>query len=251
MYIKPIHFIIMALAMSFISCRSLYMPNVPATPMFRDKGEIHAAAHANIKGNVSGNLGIAVGNHVAIIANGSYIDQGQAAGNRNELFKQYLIEGGLGYFSKIGKMKRQVLEIYAGYGVGSSTEIERRASTTGMQPIETRAMNINKFFIQVNYSSRRKEKLNLFGKSRVLSYGTAIRASRVGMTDFTINNLSSPREEALFIEPLFYTRMELNNGFQVQYTNGFNFNVVDNTYLKAGNAVFTLGLTYNFTGKNK
>lgn len=250
MRIKIIHFIIVALAMSFISCGSLYMPNVPATPMFQGKGEIHAAAHVNVKGNVSGNMGMAVGNHVAIIANGSYIEQG-GANNKNELLKQHLVEGGLGYFTEIGRTKRQVLEIYAGYGIGSSTEIERRASTTGMQPVQTRDMDFNKIFIQINYSSTRNEKLNVFGKSRLLSYGTAIRASRVGMTEFIINNLSNPKEEALFIEPLFYTRMELSNGFQVQYTNGFNFNVVDNTYLKAGKAVFTLGLTYNFTKKSK
>src|SRR5690606_31625388 len=90
----------------------------------------------------------------------------------------------------------------------------------------------------------------LFGKPRILNYGTAIRASRVSMQDFTINDIAHPKEEALFVEPLFYTRMELNKGLQIQYTNGFNFNVVDNAYLKAGNAVFTLGLTYNFGGKN-
>lgn len=250
MYIRLVHFIILAFVLSFISCSSIYMPNVPATPMFQNQGEVHAAAHANIKGNVSGNVGMAIGNHVAIIANGSYIDQGDN-NNKNELFKQYLIEGGLGYFTKVGREKRQILEIYAGYGIGSSTEIDRRASTTGMQPVETRNMDFDKIFVQINYSSTRKKKLNLFGKARALNYGTAIRASRVGMTTFIINNLSSPQEEALFIEPLFYTRMELNNGFQLQYTNGFNFNVVDNTYLKAGNAVFTLGLTYNFGGKSK
>lgn len=248
MYIKLVHFIILVLALSFVSCSSLYMPNVPATPMFQNQGEIHVAAHANIKGNVSGNLGVAVGNHLAIIANGSYIDQ-SGNNNRNELFKQYLIEGGLGYFTKIGKEKRQVLEIYGGYGRGSSAEVHRRASTTGMQPVETQNIDFDKIFVQINYSSTRRKKLNLFGKPRTLNYGTAIRASRVDMTAFLINNLSSPEEEALFIEPLFYTRMELNNGFQVQYTNGFNFNVVDNTYLKAGNAVFTLGLTYNFGRK--
>lgn len=248
MYIRFVYFIILPLALFFASCSSIYMPNVPATPMFQGKGEVHAAGHANVKGNLSGNVGVAVGNHVAVIANGSYINQGEN-NNRNELFKQHLIEGGIGYFTRIGKEKRQVLELYAGYGIGSSTEIDRRASTTGMTPVETRVTDFDKIFVQVNYASTRKRKLNLFGKPRELNYGTAIRASRVAMQDFTINGLASPMEEALFIEPLFYTRMELNRGFQIQYTNGFNFNVVDNTYLKAGNAVFTLGLTYHFGGK--
>ncbi len=237
------------LALSLGACSSIYMPNVPATPMFREQGEVYLAAHSNIKGNLSGNAGVAVGKHVAVIANGSYIDRGGE--NSNELFTQQLVEAGVGYFTKIGKEKRQVLEVYGGYGVGSSTEVDRRATTTGMEPVETRAMDFDKIFVQVNYSSTRKQKLNLFGKKRDLNYGTAIRASRVAMTDFTINGLTSPNEEAFFIEPLFFTRMELNKGFQLQYTNGFNFNVLDNDYLKAGNAVFTLGVTYNFGGRKK
>lgn len=237
------------LAFSLGSCSSIYMPNVPATPMFREQGEVYLAAHSNIKGNVSANAGVAVGQHVAVIANGAYIDRG---GERsNELFKQQLVEGGIGYFTKIGKEKRQVFEVYAGYGIGSSTEVDRRATTTGMEPVETRAMDFDKIFLQINYSSTRKQKLNLFGKKRELNYGTAIRASRVMMKDFTINDLQSQKEEALFIEPLFFTRLELNKGFQLQYTNGFNFNVLDNEYLKAGNAVFTLGVTYNFGGRKK
>ncbi|RZF61918.1 hypothetical protein [Sphingobacterium corticibacterium] len=248
MYIRFVYVFTLSLTLFFASCSSIYMPNVPATPMFQRKGEVHAAVHANIKGNVSGSGGVAVGNHIALIANGSYLDQG-GNNNKNNLFKQYLIEGALGYFTHLGKEKRQTLEVYAGYGVGSSTEIDRRASTTGMMPVETRTMDFDKIFVQVNYSSTRRNKLNIFGKPRELNYGTAIRASRVAMQDFTINDLTSPTEEALFIEPLFYTRMELNRGFQLQYTNGFNFNVVENTYLKAGNAVFTLGLTYNFGGK--
>ncbi len=242
-------FLALPLVLSLGACSSIYMPNVPATPMFREQGEVYVAAHSNVKGNISGNVGVAVGKHVAVIANGSYIDRG---GERsNELFKQQLVEGGIGYFTKIGKEKRQVFEAYAGYGVGSSTEIFRRATTTGMAPVETRTMDFDKIFVQVNYSSTRKQKLNLFGKRRELNYGTAIRASRVLMKDFMIDGLSSPAEEALFIEPLFFTRLELNKGFQLQYTNGFNFNVLDNEYLKAGNAVFTLGVTYNFGGRRK
>src|SRR5690606_22938900 len=249
MGIRTLYFVGLAAVSFFASCSSLYMPNVPATPMFRELGEAYVAAHVTAKGNLSGNAGEAMGRHVAVIANGSYLDGGGESSN--QLFKQHLIEGGLGYFTKIGKEKRQVLEVYAGYGVGSSAEIERRATTIGMEPVESRNMEFDKIFVQLNYSSTNRKKINLFGKRRNLNYGTAIRASRVAMKDFTIDGMASQPEEALFIEPLFFTRMELNRGFQLQYTNGFNFNVVDNTYLKAGNAVFTLGVTYNFTKSRK
>jgi hypothetical protein len=73
--------------------------------------------------------------------------------------------------------------------------------------------------------------------------------SRVKMDRFELNGVSSQLEENLYIEPIFFTRLELNKGFQIQYTNGWNIGLMDNQYLKPGNAVFTLGLTYNFGRK--
>ncbi|WP_257214109.1 hypothetical protein [Sphingobacterium sp. 1.A.5] len=229
----------------FSSCSSVYLPNVPATPMFNNKGEAYIAAHVNTKGNVSGNLGVAVTDHVALIGNGSYLNYK----SDNNDFKQYLYEGGLGYYTVVGKAKRSVLEFYAGYGVGATTDVDKRASTTGSDPVETRDLDFNKIFVQANFSSTRKNKINLFGKKRTLNYGTAIRMSRVKMDRFELNGVSSQLEENLYIEPIFFTRLELNKGFQIQYTNGWNIGLMDNQYLKPGNAVFTLGLTYNFGRK--
>ncbi|MGM1430299.1 hypothetical protein ACS126_13650 [Sphingobacterium lactis] len=228
------------------SCSSVYLPNVPATPMFNNKGEGYIAAHVNPKGNASANLGVAFTDHLAIIGNGSYINYRST----NNDFKQYLYEGGLGYFTTVGKAKRSVLEFYAGYGVGATTDVDERASTTGTTPVETRDLDFNKIFIQANFSSTRKNKLNLFGKPRELNYGTAIRLSRIKMDRFELNGVPAPLEENLYIEPVFFTRLELNKGFQIQYTNGWNIGLMDNQFLKPGNAVFTLGLIYNF-GRNK
>jgi len=224
----------------------MYMPNVPATPMFRTQGEVYVSGHINTKGNLSGSLGIAATDRVAIIANGSYVKNGVKS---NEQFDQKIIEGGIGYFTKIGENKRQVLELYAGYGIGNTLNIDKRASTTGFEAVEIRDMNFDKIFIQLNYSATRKRKLNLFGNKRELNYGTAIRLSRIGTTDFTIDGIDVQPEENLFIEPVFFTRMELFNGFQLQYTTGFNIGMVDNEYLQAGNSVFTLGVSYNFVRK--
>ncbi len=247
MQIRSIQLLSLSFLLFATGCSSIYMPNVPATPMFKQQGEAYVAAHANIKGNISANAGVAFAKNIALIANGSYIDWGSF--KSNELFKQRLIEGGLGYFTTIGKQKLQVLEVYGGYGIGQSIEVQRRAGVNGMEPVARLEMDFDKIFVQVNYSSTRKRKLDLLGKKREMSYGTAIRGSRVSMQDFTIEDLPSQKEEAFFIEPLFYTRLALNKNLHIQYTNGFNFNILDNTYLKAGNAVFTLGLTYKFGGK--
>lgn len=249
MQAKPSYLFLLPVSALMASCSSMYLPNVPATPMFTDKGEAYVAGHSTIKGGLSANAGVALSNNIAFIANGFFMDQGGS--QRNELFKQQHVEAGIGYFTKVGKNKKQVFEVYAGYGIGTSKEDDRRAGMQGMESEELREMDFDKIFLQVNYSSTKKSKLNLFGKKRTLNYGTAIRLSRVGMTDFKINGLAQQKEEALFVEPLFFTRMELNKHFQLQYTNGFNINMLDNEYLKAGNAVFTLGVTYNFGSKKK
>jgi len=227
------------------SCSSIYMPNVPATPMFKNAGEGYVSAHANLKGNVSATAGVAVSNHLAILANGSIIDNQRS----NPRFKQKLGEAALGYYTTMGTEKRQVLEFYGGYGLGRTMQTDVRASISGYDEIESRDMSFDKIFVQINYSSTRRNKIKLFGSQRELNYGTAIRVSRLQMTDFSINGLSSPLEENLFVEPIFFTRMELSKGFQLQYTTGFNIGIIDNTYLEAGNSVFTLGLTYNFGRK--
>ena len=225
------------------SCSSLYMPNVPATPMLKNQGEGYIATHINPKGNISGSIAVAATDHIAILGNGSFIDHGF---DSNLHFKQWLIEGGLGYFTKIGKSKRQVLEIYGGYGLGNALQVDKRATISGYETVENRAMDFNKIFAQINYSSTRKRKISIFGGKKELNYGTAIRLSRVAMDTFEIDGEVAPKEENFYVEPVFYTRLELNKGFHLQYTSGFNIGLNNNEYLKAGNAVFTLGISYNF-----
>lgn len=219
------------------------MPNVPSTPMFREAGEVYVGGHFNTKGNLSGNLGIAVSDHIAVIANGSTVNTGA---DNNDYFRQWIGEAGVGYFTTMGQNNRQVLEIYGGYGVGNTKDHKQRASIYGYDLVESRELDFDKIFVQVNYSSTRKKKINIFGDKKELNYGTAIRLSKIGMKDFVLNGVVSPNEENYFLEPTFFTRMELVKGLQLQYTNGFNIGLKKNDYLKAGNTVFTLGLVYTF-----
>ncbi|MEI5985632.1 MULTISPECIES: hypothetical protein [Sphingobacterium] len=243
---SPIKALALLCGVGFLSsCSSVYLPNVPATPMFNNKGEGYLAAHVNLKGNLSGNAGVAIIDNLAIIANGSYSDYKSS----NHDFNQYLYEGGLGYYTLVGKSKRSVLEFYGGYGLGSTLDVDKRASTTGADPVESRDLDFNKIFVQANFSSTRKNKINLFGKKRSLNYGTAIRLSRIKMDSFKLNGVDHALEENVFVEPVFFTRMELSKGLQLQYTNGWNIGLMSNEFLKPGNAVFTLGLIYNFGRK--
>jgi len=222
------------------------MPNVPAIPMFTEQGEAHLAGHVNLKGNLSGTAAVALTDHVAVLANASTVNRGELS---NDYYRQWLAEGAIGYFTKIGKDNRQVFELYAGYGVGNTKDYFQRASVHGYEIIEAKEMDFNKYFLQVNYSSKRKNKINLFGDKKQLNYGTAIRLSRVGMRNFLINEQVVPKEDNFFLEPIFFTRMQLKKGLQLQYSTGFNIGFKSNDYLKAGNSIFTLGLVYNFGNK--
>lgn len=235
------------LAWSFLSsCSSMYLPNVPATPMFNNQGEVYLAAHINPKGHLSGSAAVALTDHVAVLASGSYIDHGFKS---NKYMKQWLTEGAIGYFTKVGQQNRRTIELYTGYGIGYSMQDDKRATTKGFEAVETRQMDFNKLFLQVNYSSTRDRKVNLLNKERELSYGTTIRASRIAMDQFLLNGEEAANEEVFLIEPVFYTRLQLNKGLHLQYSSGFNIGLNNKDYLKAGNSILTLGVVYSLGKK--
>ncbi|UIR56879.1 hypothetical protein LZQ00_03440 [Sphingobacterium sp. SRCM116780] len=227
------------------SCSSMYMPNVPAAPMFKDAGEVYVSGNINLKGNISASGGLAITDHIGVIANGSYIDHKESPTN----FAQKMGELGVGYFTSFGKYRNRVFEVYAGYGKGVVNEVDQRSSTAGQAVVETRDMDFDKIFVQVNYSSTRRKKIRLFGGDRSLNYGTIVRLSHLDMTDFKIDKIAAEKENNLFIEPVFYTRMEVGRGWQVQYMTGMNFGLQSNDYLKAGHPINSLGVLYKFGGK--
>jgi hypothetical protein len=98
------------------SCSSLYMPNVPNTPMLSTKGEFSGGAHASIGGNLSLNGAYAASNHFGIIGSLSYLNND---GSRKDL-KQKLGEIGGGYFNTFGPDDNRIIEVYAGYGGGKT-----------------------------------------------------------------------------------------------------------------------------------
>lgn len=228
------------------SCSSMYMPNVPAAPMFKDAGEVYVSGNVNLRGNVSASGGVAISDHIGVIANGSYVDRKDSPTD----FAQKMGELGIGYFTTFGQRRNRILEVYAGYGMGVVNEVDTRTSTAGHAIVESRDMDFDKIFVQVNYSSTKREKIRLFGGDRALNYGTILRLSHVNMTDFKINQLDVHREQNVLIEPVFYTRMEIGRGWQIQYMTGMNFGLMNNEYLKAGHPISSLGILYKFGGKN-
>lgn len=242
------YFIVTSLTILLLinACSSLYMPNVPNTPMLSQKGELNAAGHISLKGNVSVNSAYAASEHFGIILNGSLMNNSRP---RKE-FSHNLIETGAGYFTAFGPDRNRVLEFYAGFGKGNSERVYFDKNSAGLVTEDRQKVNYGKKFFQVNYSSKRKKDLKLFGARFPLNYGTALRISQVKMNEFMRNNIEQEKEDNIFLEPVFFTRMAISNAVQIQYTSGSNFGLKNRKFLTAGNSVFSLGLVIGVGGRD-
>ncbi|WP_018477040.1 hypothetical protein [Pontibacter roseus] len=241
-FLKSIAFVSLLL---LTGCVSTYMPNVPNVPMFTQKGELSAAGHITPKGNITFNTAYAVTDHFAVMANGSMLNRER----RKEDFRHNLVEVAGGYFTTFGANQNRVLEVYAGIGGGSSDRNEKEEKE-GVMTSTRREAGFSKYFLQVNFTSKRKKSLRLLGNEFPLNYGTALRGSYVNMNKHLLNGVDQPKESNIFLEPIFYTRMALTPTVQLQYTSGTNFGLRNRKALTAGYSVFSLGFVINVGGRN-
>ena len=227
------------------SCSSLYIPNVPNTPMLTTKGELHGSAHITPKGNTSFNSAYAVSDHFGILVNGSMMSNNKPKKD----FRHNLLEAGGGYFTTFGENGHRILEIYSGFGRGSSDRTYKEESANNIITTDRQEVTYNKLFVQVNYSSKKNKSLRLFGENFALNYGTVLRASYINMDEFIRNDVKQRTEDNIFLEPVFFTRMVLSPTVQLQYTSGSNFGLKNRKFLTAGNSVLSVGLVINVGGK--
>lgn len=229
------------------SCSSVYMPNVPNTPMLTTKGEFSGAAHISLKGNGNFNGAYAVSNHVGVLLSGAYM---KSERNRKD-FEHKLIEAGAGYFDTFGPNNDRIIEVYAGIGSGNTLRTYRDFEEGTLVRTELQKVDYSKTFLQVNYSSKKNRKFRLFGKNYPINYGTALRISHLVMDAFLIDGTAQPKEDNVFLEPIFFTRMRLSDAVQLQYTSSGNFGLKNRKYMTAGNSIFSVGAVINVGGKKK
>lgn len=224
----------------------MFMPSVPNVPMFTKKGELSAGGHATLKGNITFNTAYAVSDHFAVMLNGSML----SSERRKRDMRYNQLEAGGGYFTTFGPQDNRVLEIYGGFGNGSSDRTDKKEDEKGLVTYDRHEANFNKYFVQVNFSSKRKKSLQLLGREFPLNYGTALRASYVNMYDYKLNNVAGQEEDNIFLEPIFYTRLTLTPSVQLQYTSGTNIGLRNRDTLTAAYSVFSLGFVINVGGRN-
>ncbi|WP_316800349.1 hypothetical protein [Pedobacter frigidisoli] len=242
---KYLRFAIPVLALFASGCSSVYMPNVPNTPMLSKQGEFSGGGHISLKGNASINGAYAISDHIGILASGSTMQSER----RSKDFSHKLIEIGGGYFDTFGPDNNRIIEIYGGVGKGWSDITNRDFKNDVLVYSERQEVDYRKSFLQVNYSSKRKNNLHLFGTDFPINYGTALRISHVKMDRFFLNGIVQPKEDNIFFEPIFFTRMGLSKNIQLQYTTSSNIGLKNRDYMSAGNSIFTIGIVVNVGGK--
>ncbi|MGY0039055.1 hypothetical protein [Pedobacter sp. NJ-S-72] len=84
-----------------------------------------------------------------------------------------------------------------------------------------------------------------------MNYGTALRVSHVSMGTFLINGVAQSKEDNIFLEPVFFTRMRLSKAVQLQYTTSYNLGLKNREYMTAGNSIFSVGAVINVGGLKK
>ncbi|MGV3539629.1 MAG: hypothetical protein ACO1OQ_07450 [Rufibacter sp.] len=244
---KSYSFLFLLTFLSLVSsCSSVYMPNVPNTPMLTAKGELSTGAHVTLRGNANFNSAYAVSDHFGVLVNGAMM----SSNRKKEDFRHMLLEAGGGYFTTFGPNQNRVLEIYAGLGYGNSDRTFKSTAPEGTFVNDRQETKFSKYFLQVNYSSKKKRTLLLLGNDYQLNYGTALRVSYLNTDEFLRNGVAQPTEDNIFLEPIFFTRLVLSPNVQLQYTSGSNFGLKDREFMTAGNSVLSLGVVINMGGLN-
>lgn len=130
----------------FQACEVYYVPNTQNVPLFKERNELRAT--------ISGQnyqAAYSLTDHIGIMLNGQYInrkwDINEDSVKSNFISEKFLIEGGMGYFNKIGN--NGVFETYAGGGEGYAT-FNRITPSKRMEM----SADFSRFFIQpsIGYS---------------------------------------------------------------------------------------------------
>ncbi|WP_126546782.1 hypothetical protein [Hymenobacter amundsenii] len=221
-------------------CSSLYFPPPPQVPLLTQKGEWSASMHTNLSQNTAIQGAYAVSDHLGVMGSASFLHTNK----KKEAVDHDFAELGLGYFTRIAD--HRVLEVYGGYGGGRTKRVERTPTEGITRTLEG---GLNKYFVQVNYTSKEKKSYHVLGRDWPLTYGTAMRASYVTLTDFHLNRQPAFNEDNIFFEPITYARVKLVGPLDAQFISGSNFGLKHRKFLKASNSVFQFGIIVNLGGQ--
>ncbi|GAA3939511.1 hypothetical protein [Hymenobacter algoricola] len=240
--------VLLAFVPVLTSCASLYFPPPPMAPLLTQKGEFSGGLHTNFSSNTALQGAYALGDHIGVLGSASFLqaDKKQSffGSKANREYNEHNFgELGMGYFTRL--KDRRVIEFYGGYGLGHTKRTESVEGAT----TRTLEGNLEKYFLQVNYSKKESKVWHLFDRDFPVSYGAAMRASYVQLQRFTIDGQAQETEDNIFFEPITFTRIQAVGPIQLQLISGSNFGLRHRKFLKASNSVFQLGIVVNLGGQ--
>ncbi len=226
-------FIIFSLLAICIGCSPVYIPNSRSVPLFEGAGEVSIDGYINGSG-FDLNTGVAVSDHVAIIANGAYAKKDDPDSEDYQSHKYGEI--GIGYFSDTGTNLRT--EVFGGYGLGEATSVDQYIFFTSNE--ERTTGYYNRIFFQGNMG----------WSPGNFQLGGAFRFSHVTFTEFETTSLSYTKSKsATFAEPAFFLKGGDDIKFNLQA--GFNWPMHDNIAFDYRFLHVTFGIGAKIGGKKK
>lgn len=197
-------------SMLFGACTPTYLPNSVNTPLLGNKGEVAG----NIQGTLNGwNAQVAVGatNHIGVMAAGQF-KGGKISGSindstgtpvvREENFRHYFVEGGAGWFGRIGNRFRYAAWLGAGYGQTKTLDFFIPNIVANGEIDYIRGQFVRGFVMpEIGYKSK------IFDASFTprISYVHFVNTERLD------DGLKSPDNfRNLFVEPVLTTRVGYN-----------------------------------------
>lgn len=226
------------------ACTSLYFPLPPNVPLLTQKGEFSGGIHTNLDNNLAIQGAYAVGEHIGVMGTFTTLQTDKKRKAEEHRFAE--IAGG--YFTRLPD--KRALEAYVGFGAGSTKRTDFKTENGVKTTTRTAEGDLNKYFLQVNYSSKEKKSLRLFGNEFPLSYGTALRLSYLELSNLRVDGIATMSEDNVFVEPITFTRVQLAGPIQLQLISGGMFGLRSQKNLKASNSVFNFGVVVNVGGQS-
>jgi hypothetical protein len=181
-------------------CRNMYIPNMPNTPLLKEKGDITVSLNPN-----NYQAAFAITESIGIMANGYYRRNSWniASGNFENRYtnQRYMAEGAIGYFKKLGSSA--VFEAYAGAGVGNVKFNYDLYDNKVLIDNNSWSANNVKYFFQPNFGIVNDNvELALTTRFVVLNFNNPKISSNFSEEEMVIERLNGlDKVNWMFIEP--------------------------------------------------
>jgi hypothetical protein len=225
-------FVFFTIVIALGSCAQAYLPNVRNTPQFREGGEFQLGA--SIGTGIDVQTAYSFTDHVAMMANGSWVTKKEADHTRQQRFGEL----GLGYFNANRHMR---VELFGGYGLGTSTHSAQYYfffDDVGQKQVVATG-NFQRFFIQPSIGTN----------NRRFNMAATMRFSAVDFTRMEAEGFvrTPPERPQLFIEPAVTGRFPLRGNIYGLFQLGVGLSADAESYFKTTPLQASVGIQINTT----